>query len=314
MSFDLLHLSNLMSTPLLETTIKSLKRIHQGKVRDIYDIDENTMLLVSTDRLSAFDVILPTGIANKGAMLTQMANFWFEKLKHVVPNHLTGIDPDSVVSDAAEKAQLGAGNLSRAVVVKKLKPLPIEAIVRGYLVGSGWKEYKAKGTVCGIALPAGLQEASKLPQPIFTPSSKAAVGEHDENISLQQCADLIGQDMAEQVAKVAIQLYTEAAEYALTKGIIIADTKFEFGLDNNGVLHVMDEVLTPDSSRFWPLESYKVGSNPPSYDKQYVRDWLESIAWNKMPPAPALPDDVAKRTSEKYLEAFEKLTGKKLLT
>ncbi|HNV87837.1 MAG TPA: phosphoribosylaminoimidazolesuccinocarboxamide synthase [Methylotenera sp.] len=301
-----------MNTPLLETTIKSLKRIHQGKVRDIYDIDENTMLLVSTDRLSAFDVILPTGIANKGAMLTQMANFWFEKLKHVVPNHLTGIDPNSVVSDTAEKAQLGTGGLSRAVVVKKLKPLPIEAIVRGYLVGSGWKEYKAKGTVCGIALPAGLQEASKLPQPIFTPSSKAAVGEHDENISLQQCADLIGQDMAEQVAKVAIQLYTEAAEYALTKGIIIADTKFEFGLDNNGVLHVMDEVLTPDSSRFWPLESYKVGSNPPSYDKQYVRDWLESIGWNKTPPAPALPDDIAKRTSEKYLEVFEKLTGKRL--
>lgn len=301
-----------MSIPLLKTTIKSLKLIHQGKVRDIYDIDENTMLLVSTDRLSAFDVILPTGIANKGAMLTQMANFWFEKLKHVVPNHLTGIDPNSVVSDTAEKAQLGAGNLSRAVVVKKLKPLPIEAIVRGYLVGSGWKEYKAKGTVCGITLPAGLQEASKLPQPIFTPSSKAAVGEHDENISLQQCADLIGQDMAEKVAKVAIQLYIEAAEYAFTKGIIIADTKFEFGLDNNGVLHVMDEVLTPDSSRFWPLDSYKVGSNPSSYDKQYVRDWLESIAWNKTPPAPALPEEVAKRTSEKYLEAFEKLTGKQL--
>ncbi len=299
-----------MNTPLLETTIKSLKRIHQGKVRDIYDIDENTMLLVSTDRLSAFDVILPTGIANKGAMLTQMANFWFEKLKHVVPNHLTGINPDSVVSDAAEKAQLG----HRAVVVKKLKPLPIEAIVRGYLVGSGWKEYKSKGTVCGIALPAGLQEASKLPQPIFTPSSKAAVGEHDENISLQQCAGLIGKDMAEKVAKVAIQLYTEAAEYALTKGIIIADTKFEFGLDSNGVLHVMDEVLTPDSSRFWPLESYTVGSNPPSYDKQYVRDWLESVGWNKTPPAPALPDDVAKRTSEKYMEAFEKLTGKHLQT
>lgn len=314
MSIDLLHVSKLMNTPLLATTIKSLKRIHQGKVRDIYDIDENTMLLVSTDRLSAFDVILPTGIANKGAMLTQMANFWFEKLKHVVPNHLTGIEPDSMVSGAAEKAQLGTGALSRAVVVKKLKPLPIEAIVRGYLVGSGWKEYKAKGTVCGITLPAGLQEASKLPQPIFTPSSKAAVGEHDENISLQQCADLIGQGMAEQVAKVAIQLYIEAAEYALSKGIIIADTKFEFGLDNNGVLHVMDEVLTPDSSRFWPLESYKVGSNPPSYDKQYVRDWLESVGWNKTPPAPALPDDIAKRTSEKYLEAFEKLTGKRLQT
>ncbi len=301
-----------MSAQLLKTNLHSLSQIHQGKVRDIYAIDDSTMLLVSTDRLSAFDVILPTGIANKGAMLTQMANFWFEKLKHVVPNHLTGILPESVVS-AEDKAQLGTGNLSRAVVVKKLKPLPIEAIVRGYLVGSGWKEYKAKGTVCGIALPAGLQEASKLPTPIFTPSSKAAVGEHDENISLDQCAALIGADMAEKVAKVAIQLYSEAAEYALTRGIIIADTKFEFGLDSNDVLHVMDEVLTPDSSRFWPAESYKVGSNPPSYDKQYVRDWLESIQWNKAPPAPALPDDVAQRTSEKYCEAFEKLTGKKLI-
>ena len=300
-----------MNDILTSSSIKSLQLIHQGKVRDIYAIDDKTMLLVSTDRLSAFDVILPTGIPNKGAMLTQMANFWFEKLKHVVPNHLTGIAPESVVS-AEDRAQLGTGNLSRAVVVKKLKPLPIEAIVRGYLVGSGWKEYKAKGTVCGIALPAGLQEASKLPTPIFTPSSKAAVGEHDENISLAECATLIGADMAEKVAKVAIQLYSEAAEYALTRGIIIADTKFEFGLDSNGVLHVMDEVLTPDSSRFWPAESYKVGSNPPSYDKQYVRDWLESVQWNKAPPAPALPDDVAQRTSEKYLEAFEKLTGHKL--
>lgn len=297
-----------MTSPLLQTSLSSLKRIHQGKVRDIYDIDANTMLLISTDRLSAFDVILPTGIQNKGAMLTQMANFWFKQLAHVVPNHLTGIDPDTVVSTAEDKAQLG----SRAVVVKKLKPLPIEAIVRGYLVGSGWKEYKSKGTVCGIALPAGLQEASKLPEPLFTPSSKAAVGEHDENITLAQCADLIGAERAAEVAKVAVQLYKEAAEYALTKGIIIADTKFEFGLDANGVLHVMDEVLTPDSSRFWPLESYQVGKNPPSYDKQYVRDWLESTGWNKTPPAPALPDDVAQRTSDKYLEAFEKLTGQPL--
>lgn len=297
-----------MSQPLLETSIRSLKRIHQGKVRDIYDIDGKTMLLVSTDRLSAFDVILPTGIQNKGAMLTQMANFWFEKLKNVVPNHLTGIDPTTIVA-ADEKAQVA----NRSVVVKKLKALPIEAIVRGYLVGSGWKEYKAKGTVCGIPLPAGLQEASKLPEPIFTPSSKAAVGEHDENISLQQCADLIGADMAVQVAKVAIALYTQAAEYALTRGIIIADTKFEFGLDENGVLHVMDEVLTPDSSRFWPAESYAVGKNPPSYDKQYVRDWLESCGWDKSPPAPALPDDVAKRTSDKYMEAFVKLTGTNLV-
>ncbi|MES2013871.1 MAG: phosphoribosylaminoimidazolesuccinocarboxamide synthase [Pseudomonadota bacterium] len=297
-----------MTKPLLETSIQSLKRIHQGKVRDIYDIDADTMLLVSTDRLSAFDVILPTGIANKGAMLTQMANFWFEKLKDVVPNHLTGIDPQSVVTDAAEKMQLA----NRAVVVKKLKALPIEAIVRGYLVGSGWKEYKAKGTVCGIQLPAGLQEASKLPTPIFTPSSKAGVGEHDENISLQQAADLLGKDLSEQVAKVSIALYQQAAEYALTRGIIIADTKFEFGLDADGVLHVMDEVLTPDSSRFWPADSYVVGKNPPSYDKQYVRDWLEASGWNKTPPAPELPADVAQKTSEKYMEAFERLTGQPL--
>ena len=300
------------STPLLKTSITSLALIHQGKVRDIYDIDANTMLLVSTDRLSAFDVILPTGIANKGAMLTQMANFWFEKLANVIPNHLTGINPQSVVTTNVEKAQLGVGGLSRAVVVKKLKALPLEAIVRGYLVGSGWKEYKTQGTVCGIALPAGLQEASKLPEPIFTPSSKAAVGEHDENISIAQVEALIGADMTTQVAKAAIALYQQAAEYALTRGIIIADTKFEFGLDAHGVLHVMDEVLTPDSSRFWPAASYEVGKNPPSFDKQYVRDWLESTGWNKQAPAPALPDSVALKTSEKYMEAFEILTGKKL--
>ena len=298
----------MMTSPLLRTSIKSLPLIHQGKVRDIYAINDETMLLVSTDRLSAFDVILPTGIANKGAMLTQMANFWFEKLKHVVPNHLTGIAPDSVVAQD-ETAQVKG----RAVVVKRLKALPIEAIVRGYIVGGGWKEYQQKGTICDVALPARLQLAQQLPQPIFTPSSKAAVGEHDENISIAQVQALIGKDMTAQVEKVAIQLYKEAAEYALSKGIIIADTKFEFGLDEHGVLHVMDEVLTPDSSRFWPLESYKIGQNPPSYDKQYVRDWLESIHWNKAPPAPALPDDVAKRTSEKYLEAFEKLTGKRLV-
>lgn len=302
-----------MNTPLLQTNLTSLKRIHQGKVRDIYDIDANTLLMISTDRLSAFDVILPTGIANKGAMLTQMANFWFKKLAHIVPNHLTDITPESVVNNDADKAQLGAGKLSRAVVVKKLKPLPIEAIVRGYLVGSGWKEYKEKGTLCGIILPTGLQQASRLPTPLFTPSSKAAIGEHDENISIAQVEALIGKELADKVAKVAIAFYTEAADYALTRGIIIADTKFEFGLDNNGVLHVMDEVLTPDSSRFWPADTYKIGSNPPSYDKQYVRDWLESIGWNKVPPAPALPDEVAQKTSEKYLEAFEKLTGSKLI-
>lgn len=295
-----------MTQALMRSSIKSLKPLHQGKVRDIYDVDDKTMLLIATDRLSAFDVVLPTPIPQKGAILTQIANFWFEKLGHVVPNHLTGIDPDSLVTDPAEKAQLG----KRALVVKKLKPLPIEAIVRGYLVGSGWKEYKASGTVCGITLPAGLQEASKLPEPIFTPSSKAAVGDHDENISLQRTAELLGQDLADKVAKVSIQLYKEAAEYALTRGIIIADTKFEFGLDDQGTLYLIDEVLTPDSSRFWPADQYKVGSNPPSYDKQFVRDWLESTGWDKMPPGPELPVDVAARTGEKYREAYQKLTGK----
>lgn len=296
-----------MRAPLLETSIKSLKKLHQGKVRDIYDIDAQTMLLVSTDRLSAFDVILPTGIPHKGAMLTQMANFWFEQLANVVPNHLTGIAPESVVApDEIEQVK------GRAVVVKKLKALPLEAIVRGYLVGSGWKEYQAKGTVCDIPLPAGLQLAQQLPAPLFTPSSKAAVGEHDENISIPQVEALIGKDMTAQVEKAAIALYTQAAEYALTKGIIIADTKFEFGVDTDGVLHVMDEVLTPDSSRFWPADQYQVGANPPSYDKQYVRDWLETCDWNKTAPGPELPADVAKRTSDKYMEAFAKLTGRTL--
>jgi phosphoribosylaminoimidazole-succinocarboxamide synthase len=296
-----------MRAPLLETSIKSLKKLHQGKVRDIYDIDAQTMLLVSTDRLSAFDVILPTGIPHKGAMLTQMANFWFEQLANVVPNHLTGIAPESVVApDEIEQVK------GRAVVVKKLKALPLEAIVRGYLVGSGWKEYQAKGTVCDIPLPAGLQLAQQLPAPLFTPSSKAAVGEHDENISIPQVEALIGKDMTAQVEKAAIALYTQAAEYALTNGIIIADTKFEFGVDAEGVLHVMDEVLTPDSSRFWPADQYQVGANPPSYDKQYVRDWLETCDWNKTAPGPELPADVAKRTSDKYMEAFAKLTGRTL--
>lgn len=299
----------MMRAPLLETSIKSLKKLHQGKVRDIYDIDDHTMLLVSTDRLSAFDVILPTGIPHKGAMLTQMANFWFEQLRDVVPNHLTGIAPETVVApDEVEQVK------GRAVVVKKLKALPLEAIVRGYLVGSGWKEYKAKGTVCDIPLPAGLQLAQQLPQPLFTPSSKAAVGEHDENISVAQVEALIGKDLTAQVEKAAIALYTRAAEYARTKGIIIADTKFEFGVDEHGILHVMDEVLTPDSSRFWPADQYQEGSNPPSYDKQYVRDWLESCGWSKTPPGPELPADVAQRTSDKYMEAFAKLTGRSLLT
>ena len=296
-----------MSQPLLQSSISSLPLISQGKVRDIYDLGEH-LLLVASDRLSAFDVVLPTPIAGKGAVLTQIANFWFEKLGHVVPNHLTGIAPESVVEDAAEKAQLK----QRAIVARKLKPLPIEAIVRGYLVGSGWKEYKASGTVCGISLPAGLQEASKLPEPIFTPSSKAAIGNHDENISLARAAELLGAKLAEKVARVSVQLYQEAAEYALTRGIIIADTKFEFGLDETGELYLIDEVLTPDSSRFWPADQYKTGSNPPSFDKQYVRDWLEASGWNKQAPGPELPADVAAKTSEKYREAYRQLTGKVL--
>ncbi|MBL8504874.1 phosphoribosylaminoimidazolesuccinocarboxamide synthase [Methylobacillus glycogenes] len=295
-----------MTTPLMQSSIKSLKLINQGKVRDIYDLDDQHMLLVASDRLSAFDVILPTPIKDKGAVLTQIANFWFDKLQHVVRNHLTGIDPDTVVSDPAEKAQLGP----RALVVKKLKPLPIEAIVRGYLAGSGWKEYKASQSVCGIPLPAGLQEASQLPEPLFTPSSKAEVGDHDENITLEKCAQLLGQELADKVAKVSVQLYKEAAAYALSRGIIIADTKFEFGLDEAGELYLIDEVLTPDSSRFWPQDQYQLGSNPPSFDKQYVRDWLESTGWNKTAPGPALPDDVAAKTGEKYREAFERLTGR----
>ncbi|BCM25856.1 phosphoribosylaminoimidazolesuccinocarboxamide synthase [Methyloradius palustris] len=295
-----------MSQALKQSSIKSLPLIHQGKVRDIYDVDANTMLLIATDRLSAFDVILPTPIQDKGAILTEIANFWFEKLKHVIPNHLTGVSADSLVTDPAEKAQLG----KRALVVKKLKPLPIEAIVRGYLAGSGWKEYKASGTVCGIPLPAGLQEASQLPEPIFTPSSKAEVGDHDENITLEKCALILGDKLAEKVAKASIQLYKEAAAYALTRGIIIADTKFEFGLDDAGNLYVIDEVLTPDSSRFWPADQYVVGKNPPSFDKQYVRDWLEASGWDKTAPGPELPADVALKTGEKYREAYERLTGK----
>ncbi|MDP2247038.1 MAG: phosphoribosylaminoimidazolesuccinocarboxamide synthase [Nitrosomonadales bacterium] len=291
--------------PLLKSNIPSLKLLHQGKVRDIYDVDAHTMLLVATDRLSAFDVVLPTPITDKGAILTEIANFWFDRLGHIVPNHLTGIDPQSIVKDPTEKAQLG----KRAIVVKKLKPLPIESIVRGYLVGSGWKEYKASGTVCGISLPEGLQEASKLPEPIFTPSSKAEVGDHDVNITHEQTADLLGKDLAKTVANVSIQLYKEAAQYALTKGIIIADTKFEFGLDSTGQLYLIDEVLTPDSSRFWPADQYVVGQNPPSYDKQYVRDWLEASGWDKTAPGPELPPEVAEMTSEKYREAFQKLTG-----
>jgi phosphoribosylaminoimidazole-succinocarboxamide synthase len=288
-----------------ESNLTSLKFLHRGKVRDLYEVDADHLLIVQTDRLSAFDVILPTPIPGKGEVLTAVSNFWFRKLAHVIPNHLSGIDPESVVKTDAERAQVRG----RAFVTRKLKPLPIEAIVRGYLVGSGWKDYKKTGAVCGIQLPAGMLEAQKLPQPLFTPSTKAAVGDHDENISFEQAKKLLGADMAEQVKNATLALYTEAAEYALTRGIIIADTKFEFGTDAAGKLYLIDEALTPDSSRFWPADQYKVGSNPPSFDKQFVRDWLEFSGWNKQPPAPQVPADVLQKTADKYREAQRLLTG-----
>lgn len=288
-----------------ESDLPSLKFLHRGKVRDLYEVDADHLLIVQTDRLSAFDVILPTPIPGKGEVLTAVSNFWFKKLGNVIPNHLSGIDPESVVKTDAERVQVRG----RAFVTKKLKPLPIEAIVRGYLVGSGWKDYKKTGTVCGIQLPPGLQEAQKLPQPLFTPSTKAAVGEHDENISFEEVKKLLGAEMAEQVKNATLALYTQAADYALTRGIIIADTKFEFGVDKAGKLYLIDEALTPDSSRFWPADQYKVGSNPPSFDKQFVRDWLESSGWNKQPPAPQVPADVLQKTADKYREAQRLLTG-----
>ncbi len=281
----------------------SLKKLYSGKVRDLYEIDAQRMLMVASDRLSAFDVILNEPIPEKGKILTEISNFWFNKLEHLIPNHFTGDQVADVVS--AQELPLVEG---RSVVAKRLQPVAVEAIVRGYLVGSGWKEYQRSGTVCGIELPAGLQEAQKLPEPIFTPSTKAEVGDHDENISFAQCAAIIGDDLAEQVRDVSIKLYQAAVEYAATRGIIIADTKFEFGLDADGTLTLMDEALTPDSSRFWPADSYQVGSNPPSFDKQFVRDWLESSGWDKEPPAPAIPADIAQKTADKYREALLRLT------
>ncbi len=296
-----------MGRALYESSLKSLKRIGRGKVRDIYAVGEDKMLIVVSDRLSAFDVVLPDPIPDKGAVLNEMANFWFGKLGHIVPNQLTGIDPESVVADPAEKAQVKG----RSIVVKKLKPLPIEAVVRGYLIGSGWKDYQKTGSVCGIALPAGLAQAQKLPEPIFTPATKAAEG-HDENISFEEVEKLIGKELAAKVRDVSIRLYQEASEYAATKGIIIADTKFEFGTDATGALVLIDEALTADSSRFWPADSYRVGVSPPSYDKQYVRDYLEKLDWDKTPPAPKLPPEVIAKTSQKYREALERLTGRTL--
>jgi len=289
---------------LYETSLTSLRFLHRGKVRDLYEVDAGRMLIIQTDRLSAFDVILPTPIPGKGRVLTAMSKFWFRKLGHVIPHHLLDVAPESVVA-AAEREQVEG----RAFVVRKLKPLPIEAIVRGYITGSGWKDYQKTRMICAIALPAGLKEAQQLPQPLFTPSTKAAIGAHDQNISFAEMEKIIDPKLAAQVRDKTIQLYSEASAYAATRGIIIADTKFEFGQDNAGKLYLIDEALTPDSSRFWPADQYRVGASPPSFDKQFVRDWLEAQKWNKQPPAPALPADVLKKTAEKYAEALRLLTA-----
>ena len=293
---------------LLQSTLHSLPLLARGKVRDNYAVGDDRLLMIASDRLSAFDVVMDEPIPGKGELLTRMALFWFARLAHIVPNHLTGADPASVVA-ADEVAQVRG----RAMLVKRLTPLPVEAVVRGYLAGSGWTQYQASGEVCGVKLPAGLKNASKLPEPIFTPATKAEMGEHDENIDFARMAQLIDATLAGRIREVSIRLYREAAAFALTKGIIIADTKFEFGLDRNGTLTLMDEVLTPDSSRYWPLETYLEGDNPPSYDKQFVRDWLERVRvdgapWNKRAPAPALPPEVIEKTAAKYREALTRLT------
>ena len=289
---------------LFESSLKSLKFLHRGKVRDLYAVGEDRLLVIQTDRLSAFDVILPEPIPEKGRVLTEMSFFWFRKLGHVIPNHLTGTAPETVVA-ADERAQVAG----RAMVVRKLKPLLIEAVVRGYIIGSGWKDYQKSGMVCGIRLPAGLREAEQLPEVIFTPATKAPVGQHDENISFEEAAKIVGRDMAERVRAVSIRLYSEAADYARTRGIIIADTKFEFGTDEKGELVLIDEILTPDSSRFWPAADYRVGMSPPSFDKQIVRDWLETQPWNKKAPAPHLPEEVLRKTSDKYQEVLRLLAS-----
>jgi phosphoribosylaminoimidazole-succinocarboxamide synthase len=288
---------------LFESSLKSLPFLHRGKVRDLYAVGEDRLLVIQTDRLSAFDVIMPDPIPEKGRVLTEMSLWWFKKLGHVIPNHLTGVSPESVVAPG-ERAQVAG----RAMLVRKFKPLMIEAVVRGYIIGSGWKDYQKTGKVCGIDLPAGLKEAQKLPEVIFTPATKAPAGQHDENISYAEAEKIVGRELAAQVRSVSIQLYSEAAAYAATRGIIIADTKFEFGVDGSGKLHLIDEILTPDSSRFWPAAEYRVGMSPPSFDKQIVRDWLESQPWNKKHPAPKLPADVLAKTSEKYQEVLKRLT------
>jgi len=290
---------------MLNANIKSLKLLHRGKVRDMYEVDDKHILIVTTDRLSAFDVILPTPIPGKGTVLNAVSDFWFSKLSHIVPNHVSQMLLEEALPDQDEREKVA----SHAIVVKRLKPLPIEAIVRGYLIGSGWKEYQKQGSVCSIDLPTGLELAEQLPQAIFTPSTKADIGAHDENINFKQMCDIIGDDLAEQVRDVSLKLYKEAADFALEKGIIIADTKFEFGLDNDGTLCLIDEVLTPDSSRFWPVSEYQKGMSPPSFDKQIVRDWLETLDWDKQPPAPELPDAIKSKTSDKYHEALSRLTS-----
>jgi phosphoribosylaminoimidazole-succinocarboxamide synthase len=299
---------------LFESSIASLPRVGRGKVRDIYAVGDDKLLIVTSDRLSAFDVILPDPIPDKGRVLTAMAAFWFERLAHIIPNQLTGIDPESVVA-ASERGQVRG----RALVVKRLRPLPVEAVVRGYVIGSGWKDYQASGAICGIPLPAGLRQAAKLPQPIFTPATKADAGEHDENVSFEQararCEAALGAKggaLAARAREAALALYRAAADHAAGSGIIIADTKFEFGVDADGVLHLIDEALTPDSSRFWPADSYREGISPPSFDKQYVRDYLETLDWNKKAPAPRLPAEVIARTADKYREAGFRLTGREL--
>ncbi|MDH3870657.1 MAG: phosphoribosylaminoimidazolesuccinocarboxamide synthase [Gammaproteobacteria bacterium] len=294
-----------MKEILYETSLKSLPLLNRGKVRDIYSVGEDHLLIVTTDRLSAFDVILPDPIPGKGAVLTAVSNFWFRRTADLIPNHLASMTLEEAVPDAAERAEVEG----RAIVVRKLKALPVEAIVRGYLIGSGWKDYQKTGAVCGIALPAGLRMADKLPEAIYTPSTKAAVGEHDENIDFKRTRELLGADLAEQVRDVSLAIYTSCAAYALERGIIIADTKFEFGLDDDGRLVLIDEVLTPDSSRFWPADSYAPGSSPASFDKQYVRDYLETLDWDKTPPGPNLPHDVIEKTAEKYREAQQRLTS-----
>ena len=293
------------SGTVFRTALSGMKLLHAGKVRDNYAVDDRSMLMVATDRMSAFDVILPDPIPDKGRVLTQISNFWFDRTSHIVPNHLTGRALTQLPLPAAELATLEG----RAIIVKRLKPLPLEAVVRGYLIGSGWKDYQRSGRICGIELPAGLRQAERLPTPIFTPASKAAAGAHDENITFDEVSSLIGTELAEQVRTTALALYRFAADLARPRGIIIADTKFEFGLDTDGQLTLMDEVLTPDSSRFWPADTYQVGISPPSFDKQYLRDYLETLDWDKRAPGPALPAQVIARTRDKYREALQRLTG-----